>query len=408
MPPRRQQNSRGAKRKASADRRNAWTLGIVAVAGLVFFGTQRSMNEAMESLNAYSIIPDSVYSNMTSDFGDPAAMFASLLNSSPNDGAPSWSSAQEPARSPRTMPVMAKTSGKHWKLWDQTNALPPPRGSDGELLKCRWGTYKAAHAAPNTSSSEAPMCMYDQEDYLTSKIIEHGRWKDCDVLTPILRRQKEANPDDPLIHVEIGANIGSCVLQVLLTTDAVIYAFEPHPRNLFHLTSTIANLDESYRKRVHLFPVALSTEVGEAHMIIYEKNNGNAQVLPPKENRMIADNMVAVSVERMDDLLQIEDTGSPISQIKMDAQGFECFIVQGMPNLLKKTLAIVFEVEKRQMIRVKDFCTPKILVDSIQNANFDLFPLSKEGFETSESLPDFSRFKYMDAIDLIARKKKET
>jgi len=61
--------------------------------------------------------------------------------------------------------------------------------------------------------------------------------------------------DQSVVYVEIGANIGSCVMEMLLSTNASIVAFEPHPRNLYNLKKTVSLLDETYQNRLALFPV---------------------------------------------------------------------------------------------------------------------------------------------------------
>lgn len=75
---------------------------------------------------------------------------------------------------------------------------------------------------------------------------------------------------DPLSKIDVYLHIGTdeeglsddfgiCIIHTLLTTSNTnVVAFESNPQHLFHLTSTLLQLDPWYRKRVTLFPISLS------------------------------------------------------------------------------------------------------------------------------------------------------
>jgi hypothetical protein len=97
------------------------------------------------------------------------------------------------------------------------------------------------------------------------------------------------------IYVEVGTNIGACVMDMLMHTDANIVAWEPAPKNLFVLTSTLMQLEEKYRKRVALFPVG----AGDVDMasVIYAKvdNMGHSVVGKPVDDDPTTPNHFLVS-----------------------------------------------------------------------------------------------------------------
>lgn len=408
---------------------------------ICLIASQRSMNEAMNNLRSYSIgsetdpetgtATQTQTSSQTSK-AQPAQESTSVNTKTSTDTATSPSTTETASTSttsttkttrtpsnPSNLPPppvgsleIVKAMGDNWKVWDRASVLH----EDLPGMTCNWSEYKPAHSLPTSTTPSAPMCLhpFERDKTVSGSIMDTGKWPDCDILTPILRGNQEKHPDQPLIHVEIGANIGSCVMQVLLTTEATIYAFEPHPENLYHLTSTLLKLDESLRNRVNLFPIALGVETGSSTMIINRKNAGNAQVNAPPPGAAAAaappppNGATVIAIERIDDLLTSPTTGAlPVSLIKMDAQGFECFIVGGMPKLLEATQALVFEVETRQMTRLKGACSPAKLVDAVQAASFNLYQLHEEtGEETDQDLPNFARFGVADTMDLIARKKR--
>lgn len=286
--------------------------------------------------------------------------------------------------------LVLKAKGEGWEAWDRASILHNDQG-----LECNWSVYKPAHPLPHKIA--APICLHSrQRDAAVSgSIMDLGRWPDCDSLTSILRD----SPDTDKVHVEIGANIGSCVMQVLMTTEATVYAFEPHPSNLFVLTSTLMNLDESYRKRVHLFPIALGEKAGSSTIHMNRKNAGNAQV---SRNGSTGAG-IKIQIERLDNVLS---KNLDISLMKMDAQGFECFILDGAPRALRKTKKLVFEVEADQVNRFKE-CTPAAMVETISRSGFKISRLAIEGKDEGSptDLPDFTKFSGRDAIDLVAHRK---
>jgi len=148
------------------------------------------------------------------------------------------------------------------------------------------------------------------------------------------------------IYVEIGANIGSCVMEMLLSTDANIVAFEPHPRNVFNLRSSIAALGKSYQDRVVIAPVGLGAESASNTIFAASGNMGNSVIGKViKDNRkqeFKVEDQFSIRVERLDSIIS---KYADISLIKMDAQGFECNVLDGMSQDLANAIKKVkFEV----------------------------------------------------------------
>jgi hypothetical protein len=75
--------------------------------------------------------------------------------------------------------------------------------------------------------------------FVSKQIHDKGSWSDCHVLTDLILHRgggaaaAEGGQGAPLVYVDIA--VGSCVMQVLLTTDARVLAFEPSAQNLFRL-----------------------------------------------------------------------------------------------------------------------------------------------------------------------------
>jgi FkbM family methyltransferase len=232
---------------------------------------------------------------------------------------------------------VTKRSGPGWEVWDRRSVLgngaavavaansnsSSSSSSEGGNAAaaanvaepCRWHEYKAVGRRLPPHMPPVFMCLYPPEiDGWVSKNIQNdGRWVSCDPLTDLLRLNS-ANNESELVYMDIGANIGACVVQILATTKASVVAFEPNPNNLFRLTSTLLNLPEDMKNRVTLFPVAVGSEpASSARLVAKGDNQGNTQVMHASLSRDETKGVDGadipagtVSVERMDDLLSKE------------------------------------------------------------------------------------------------------
>jgi FkbM family methyltransferase len=217
--------------------------------------------------------------------------------------------------------AIRKTSGEGWEMWNRQAVMSFD-------WTCRWGTFRA------TNGVTAPMCLHPDHDVVSGLILSNGRWSECDRLTT--RWQYSGDDvnevDEKSVYVEIGGNIGSCVMQMLLTTKAPIIVFEPDPRNQFCLTNTLMALPQELRDRVSLFPIALGTEKGSSTINeAQEGNMGNAVV-----GTQIKDDPtqpflepIPIRIERLDSILNTNNQGWNVPLMKIDAQGFECRIMDG-------------------------------------------------------------------------------
>jgi FkbM family methyltransferase len=289
---------------------------------------------------------------------------------------------------------VTRRSGDGWEVWDRRSVLHEDAAKLGPSPSCHWHEYKAVGRG-----SELPpvfMCLYppDEDRWVSGLIRKNGRWPNCDTLTDrLLRRNRAKNEtsdnDDEgagTVFVDVGANIGACVVQILATTHARIIAFEPSPKNLFRLTSTLLNLPEEMKNRVTLFPVALGAESASATIWANPSNAGNTQVVQSSKGggeeatkgEAVSGATVAthnIPVEGMDDLLAKD---LRVDLLKMDVQGFECFVLSGMDRVLANTHQIFFEVEEELLGRFKGSpstsseksCSGARLVRTIQRAGF--------------------------------------
>ena len=365
-----------------------------------------------------------------------------------------------PPSTKRYPDLFRKTEGKEWKIWhDSDTPLLPlsmqqqqPKKQPEESFattkedngnkeySCHWANFRPRldftgqqqhHQqmlrSQQTQIQTHKMCLHSIEDdqWVSGKILREGRWPDCDTLTQWYKMDNNSNNQDGW-YIDIGANIGSCVMQVLLTSNATIAAFEPDPRNLFHLTSTLARLPPHLRQRVYVLPVALGAEALSSETIhVASDNRGNAAIGQGIQDQVDPNQQflepLPIVVERMDDLLKVEvaamnsnnitdnnNMNSPIRLVKMDAQGYECNIVQGASTFLEAANTVVFELEPI-MLRKFPRCNETVLYNAFaDDGTRDMYPNNLHTVAgNGNPLPRMP--KTNQGINLVARRRqKET
>ncbi|OEU22376.1 hypothetical protein FRACYDRAFT_232531 [Fragilariopsis cylindrus CCMP1102] len=250
---------------------------------------------------------------------------------------------------------------------------------------CKWLDFES------TTGKTAKFCGHDVEgEGVTASIAKAKRFHHCNVLPSMW--EKSGPKQENSIYLEIGANIGSCVMEMLLSTDAKVIAFEPHPRNQYVLQKS--TLPQSIQNRFVLVPVALGGASTTDTIYAAKHNMGNSIV-----GKMIKDNRR----QEFDEVDQFEIAVEPLSSIistypdipliKLDAQGFECHILDGLTQeLANKIHKVKFEVSKNHL--GQQGCND--LLSKFRNLGFDIYDES----EKNKIEGEWNQFKRM--VELMA------
>jgi len=228
---------------------------------------------------------------------------------------------------------LVSTSGIGWTI-NQVLAYPK--------YECKWLDFIA------TSGKKSKFFGHSEPDGITSAIASNGRIPHCNVLPKLWEK---AEKDTNSIYFEIGANIGSCVMEMLLSTDANIVLFEPHPKNLFCIKNTVSALENGYQHRVVIIPVALGAASGTNTVFAAKGNMGNSIV-----GKVVKDNEKQEFSKEDQHQIHVEPLHSIVSSkvtvplVKMDVQGFECQILSGINQELANAIHFVkFEVSPKHL-----------------------------------------------------------
>lgn len=172
------------------------------------------------------------------------------------------------------------------------------------------------------------------------------------------------------LFVDVGANIGTCTLHMLLATAATVVAFEPSPTNLFFLTKSVAAVPNIRPHRIMVYPLAMGMNQNQSTSTLFRSPNnaGNSMV-----GRFVADRRAqkpiveGALVWALDAVLWPDRNSAPpcIQLLKVDTQGMECKVLEGARALLASGAVQTLSAELDERRLRRNGCSKKELQDKM-------------------------------------------
>jgi FkbM family methyltransferase len=178
---------------------------------------------------------------------------------------------------------------------------------------------------------------------ITPWIIDGGYWELFvdDVLFAL------TGPGDTA--VDVGANMGYYTVKLGARVGPAgrVYSFEPNPEIFAFLRDNV--LVNALEDRVELHNAALGGEAGEGWLTFDRHYPGGAAM----SREQLGGNEIKVPVLRLDDVLGADQR---IDVVKIDVEGFEPLVLQGMQAALARSpeAAVVVELSYSQWARFGD------------------------------------------------------
>jgi len=148
-------------------------------------------------------------------------------------------------------------------------------------------------------------------------------------------------PDDVIL--ELGANIGYyvCMESRILSDQGYIYAVEPSPENVALLK---ANIALNQVKQVEVFNMAMSDKTGTAKLFMGPACNLHSLV--DRSDKSERD-FIEVQTDSVDHFLEGK---KPITFLRMDVEGYETIILDGMQETLRSPSLTKLFIEIHPMV----------------------------------------------------------
>jgi len=144
-----------------------------------------------------------------------------------------------------------------------------------------------------------------------------------------------------MICLDIGGNIGYYTLleSNIVGESGKVIAIEPSPPNFQHLKK---NLEIQDAENVDAYNFAAGDVDGNVNFLVYQESNGSFTI-PDGETTDLPGELIKVPAKRMDTFLD-ELKINHVDFVRMDVEGYESHIIQGMKNTIKKSKPM-FQIE---------------------------------------------------------------
>jgi FkbM family methyltransferase len=186
--------------------------------------------------------------------------------------------------------------------------------------------------------------------------------------------------------LDIGANIGytASVLARAIAPDEKVYAFEPEPFNFRILEQTA--LQREFSGKIVPLQLAVGAENRTINLWINDRHHADHRVVTEQfGSAHPGSKQVSVSLVSIDSFLESKPRN--VSFIKIDVQGYELAVCQGMQETLRQNpdIAIVLEFMPSAM-RELGF-EPSHLIDFLVARDFKIYRIHPRG-KLSLGMPD--------------------
>jgi FkbM family methyltransferase len=181
-----------------------------------------------------------------------------------------------------------------------------------------------------------------------------------------------------MVVVDVGANFG---YYTLLAADAVgnagkVYSFEPAPKNYALLRK---NIEANNYLNVITVPKAVSNRCGKAKLQLSAKSSGGHTLSTNDSGRDFAE-VETVTLDQY-----FAGWSDTIDLIKLDAEGAEELVLDGMTSIIKRSPNLVLLTEFYPQAIREMGSSPERFIRRLFGFGFDIFPFGSMG-HTSQAL----------------------
>lgn len=170
--------------------------------------------------------------------------------------------------------------------------------------------------------------------------------------------------------LDIGANIGLYTLELAARTgpDGHVWAFEPDPGNAKTLD---CNLRLNQFGNVTVIPHAVGAESGETVLFLDDAHHGNHRIFRTGN----ASREIHVGRVSLDDFFS---AGEQVDIVKVDVQGAEKYVLDGMRKLAARSPQMILLIELSGKDPVPAECSVGETVHALTTMGFHLWVLDEE------------------------------
>lgn len=212
------------------------------------------------------------------------------------------------------------------------------------------------------------------------------------------------NLKEGMVCFDIGANIGYYTLleSKIVGDSGKIIAIEPSPVNFSQLQKNIQN---EKVKNVELYQMAGGDQNGTLKFLL-DPHSNLSRIISKEESEKISGNIIDVPVKKLDSFLD-ELSIKSLDLLRMDVEGYEFNILEGMKNSIKKFRPMIqMEVHTRILGNGK---TQKLL-EWLMEENYEVVYYITRQLDCPKvgDMSDVKHFSINDLLNLLSKNKLPT
>ena len=202
-----------------------------------------------------------------------------------------------------------------------------------------------------------------------------------------------------MICLDIGSNIGYYALleHKLVGKEGKVIAIEPSPLNFQYLQKNIKLQDTN---NILCYNFAAGNKNGETKFLIYAESNG-CMTIPDGEEAKFPGKVIKVPVKQIDTFLD-EIKLEKVDFVRMDVEGYENYIFEGMQNTLKTHKPII-QIEVHINLMGKE--NSKKFLKMLQLNNYEVTYYIPRAFDVPiiGTLKDVKNFKINELLQMLEK-----
>jgi FkbM family methyltransferase len=197
--------------------------------------------------------------------------------------------------------------------------------------------------------------------------------------------------------LDVGANLGytAAVLARVAKSDRKVYAFEPEPFNFRILQQTASQ--PRFAGKIVPLQLAVGAEAGTIHLWINDRHHADHRIATEQfHSAHPGSREVSVSLVSIDSFL--ESRPGPVSFVKIDVQGYELAVCQGMKKTLERNPGITVVLEFMPSAMRELGFEPSQLIDLFVERDFKIYQIHPRGKLSPGIPPAINDSSYLDLV----------
>ncbi|MCB0335892.1 MAG: FkbM family methyltransferase [Bdellovibrionales bacterium] len=197
-----------------------------------------------------------------------------------------------------------------------------------------------------------------------------------DPFADLVRRHPEMFSGGHIL--DIGANIGytASIFAKVVESNYAVFAYEPDVSNFSELQKTAAKFTT---EKIRPYQVAVGSESGTLDLWYNENHHADHRVVTDVWRKTLGAGQRIYQVPKIsiDDFLKHENIDAPIAFIKMDVQGFELPVCEGMKQTLERNPDAIVAVEYFPSVMQELGFDPRMILDFFVSRDYQLYSFAR-------------------------------